>query len=263
MSFMGLTARDFVQALKNYRLNLRTRFLGSRIGFAWAILNPLLLMLVYVVVFGFVMKVRVSEDSGPMEYLIWFISGFAPWLAINDGITSTANAVISSVHLIKSFPIKAEVLPLSYTMMGLPQLLVGIALVVILSLVSGAGISLHILWLLVVIPVMFLFLAGLGFFLSALTVFFRDINQFIGTVLMFLLFFTPVFYTLDQLPVIVQKVTFFNPIFQIVDPFRQVLVNHQNINLVGFAYLFVLSAILWVLGLRFFRKRKGLFESVL
>lgn len=261
MSFMGLTPADFVQAMKLYRMNLRNRFLGSKIGFAWAVLNPLLLMMVYVFVFGFIMNA--SGDMTPLEYLVWFISGFAPWLAISDGINSTAVSIVSSASIIKAFPIKSELFPIAHTMMGLPQLLVGLVLVVVLSFANGRGISPHILWLLLVVPLLFAFVAGLGFFLSALTVFLRDITQVINTVLIFLMFMTPVFYQLESLPAIIQRVTFFNPIFQMIDPFRQVLVNHQMIRLPGFFYLLLLTLFLWFFGLRFFRRRKGLFESAL
>jgi lipopolysaccharide transport system permease protein len=259
----GLTRRDFRQAYRAFRMNLRNRYLGSHIGFAWAVLNPLILMLVYVFVFGFVMKVRVSANSGSMDYLIWFISGFAPWLAISEGIASTANAVTGSINLVKSFPIKTEILPISFAVMGLPQLLVGIILVMVLSLASGAGLSAHIFWFILIIPLMFAFLIGLGFFLATITVFIRDLNQMIGTILMFLLFFSPIFYTPEQLPSIIQKITFFNPIFQIVDPFRRILLSQQHPDGSGILYLILVTAVLWFFGLRYFRTRKGLFESVL
>lgn len=244
-------------------MNLRNRYLGSRMGLLWAILNPLSMLAVYIFVFGVMMRVTVPGSSNPLDYVRWFICGFSPWLAISEGITFSCSAILSNMSLVKSFAMKSELLPISASLQGLPQLVVGLAVVILLSLITGAGLSIHILWLVVVIPLLFLFLSGLSFFLSAITVFVRDLLQFIGTLLMLLMFMTPVFTPIESMPKILQTISIFNPIYHMVSPFRQILFYQTAPSIGGLLYLFALSCLLWLVGLRFFRRLKGYFESAL
>ncbi len=263
MSFLGFTLRDIKQTYKIYRMNLRNRYLGSRMGLFWAILNPLLMLGVYIFVFGVMMRVTVAGSTSPLDYVRWFICGFSPWMALSEGITLSCSSILSNIQLVKSFAMKSELLPISSACLGLPQLVVGLTVVILLSFITGAGISLHILWLLAVIPLMFMFLSGLAFFLSACTVFVRDILQFIGTILMALMFMSPVFTPIESMPWILQVVSPFNPIYQIVDPFRQILFYQRAPSLLGLLYLLGLTLVLWGVGLWFFRRLKGFFESAL
>lgn len=259
----GFTVDDCKKTVQLLKLSLRKRYMGSNLGIVWAIINPLLLMLIYVFVFGFIFPARVPGAETSLEYVVWFICGFGSWLPINEGINATANSIISNSQMIKTFPIKLELFPISNAMLGLPQLIVALVVIIILSFIVGSGISLSILWLLIIIPLMFAFLAGIGFFLSAICVFARDFLQLIPTILMFILFFTPVFYSLEQMPIIIQKVNFFNPIYQICISFRVIFIDQQHPNLWGLLYVLALTILLWFFGLKFFRRLKGYFESAL
>lgn len=262
MKIFGLNYKDWSQAYRLFRTALRNRFLGSRMGLLWAVLNPLMMLFLYIFVFGFLMKSS-SESRDSLEYVRWFICGFTPWMAFSDGIVYSTISVTNNIQLVKTFPMKTELLPISHAAMGAPQLLVGIVVVLILSAITGAWYSIHILWLLFLIPLILSFLAGLGFFLSSLNVFVRDISQIIGTLLMFVMFFTPIFYDATTLPKWAYTITFFNPVYQIVNNFRLVLIDHTNPNFWGLGYLLLLTLVLWSTGLPLFRRLKGYFESAL
>ncbi len=263
MSVFGFNGGDMARVFRLLMMNLKRRYLGSKLGLVWAILNPLLMMSVYLFVFGFVLQSKAPGSERSLDYVVWFLCGFAPWMAVNEGVNTSALSVVTGVQLVKNFAIKSEVLPVSAAMMGLPQMIIGTLLSIALCLISGAGITWHIVFLIVIIPLIFAFLSGLAFFLSSATVFLRDFAQVIPTIMMLLMFFTPIFYTMDQMPYIVQRITFFNPVYQMCQPFRAVIYLHQLPDFLGLAYLAALALLLWWLGLKFFRKLKGYFESAL
>ena len=247
---------------KLFRMNLRNRYLGSKMGMFWAALQPLTMMLTYIFVFGFIFQSKVAGSDNSLDYVIWFLCGFAPWMAINEGIMTTTSSVISGVSLIKNFSIPAEFLPLASAMLGIPQMLVGLLVIFILSFFSGLGISWHLIWLIPVIFIMFLFIMGLGFFLSATAVFKRDMIQIIPTIMQLIFYFTPIFYGTEQLGRLGQ-ISVINPIFQICNSFRNILFYHTVPDIPGLIYVTVLAVIMWIVGYRYFCKLKGYFESAL
>ncbi len=263
MSILGFTVSDVAKTYKLFRLNLRTRYFGSYFGALWMVLNPLLMVLVYVFVFSVFLGVTIEGSDNPLDYARWFICGFSPWIAINEGIISSCSAITGNVQLVKSFPIKKELLPMAQAALGLPGLLVGVVVFFILTVMTGAGFTLSMLWLLPALLLTFLFLMGLSFFLSALTVFYRDINQVVGTILMALMFLSAVFSPASSMPQPFQVALRFNPIYQIIEIYRRTLFYGIGPDWFGIAYLVGLSAVLWLLGLRVFRRLSGLFESAL
>lgn len=133
----------------------------------------------------------------------------------------------------------------------------------ILLFIDGNHPTWHIVLLLPLIIIQFAFLGGIGLFLAATTVFVRDIMQALSTIIMFLMFFTPIFYTREMMPRIIQKLTFFNPLYQLTQPYRDIILYHRVPDLKGVCYIVVLAVILNVLGLKYFRRLKGYFEMKL
>lgn len=263
MNIAGLTAKDIATAWNLFKITLRDRYSGSSIGFVWSLLNPLLLMGVYIFVFGFVVPARLPGAENSMAYILWLISGYAPWMGISDGIVNGTNSVTSNASLIKNIVLKSELLPIAHTLIGIIPMLIGLFLLIILLLVSGTGLSAWLLLLTVIIPLQLFFLMGINFFLSTVTVFVRDISFIISFVLTLLVFFTPIFYSIDAMPAVIQKITLFNPFYHIADMFRNIIVFQKPPQLFGVIYLFLLTLCLWFFGLRFFRKLKGYFCSFL
>ena len=263
MSILGQIHSDIFKTIKLFRLFLRSRYFGSRFGVVWAILSPLLMLLLYIFVFTFIMRVTVVGSDNPLDYVRWFICGFSPWMMINESVVSSCVAIVNNVQIAKNFPIKKELLPIASAFLGLPQLTVGLVVFFVLTLITGAGLSWNFLWILMLLPLSLAFLSGLSFFLSALTVFFRDIQQVIGTVLVALMFLSSVFNPMESLPIWMQAIMKVNPFYWLLEFYRQVLFYKSHPNGYGVLYITVLSLLLWFFGLHFFRKKSGYFESAL
>lgn len=260
MRLLGFHREDARLTYNIFKMNIRDRYLGSTLGLTWAVVNPLLLLGMYVFVFGFVIPAKIPGADTTLAYSIWLISGYVPYLAISDSLSCTASSVIAGSGLVKNIVFKSETLPLAATMAAAVPFAVGSTFLFILLIIDGNYPSVHAIALIPVILIQFLFLASVGLFLSATTVFIRDIVQILPTFLLLIIFFTPVFYTLEMMPDIIQDLTFFNPFYHIMQPYREILVYHRFPDWGGVAYLGGLSVTMFVAGLYYFRRLKGYFE---
>lgn len=260
---LGFNVEDVRLNLNLFRMRIRDRYMGSALGAVWAILHPLLLLGTYTFVFGFVLKSKIPGADTTLAYTIWMISGFVPYLAFSEALNESANSVVGSASLVKNIVFKSETIPVAAVLTAAVPFAVGMLFLVVLLLVDGRGLTWHAVALVPVVCVQFAFLAGAALFLSATTVFIRDIAHILPTLTMLLLFFTPIFYPIEAMPAAIQKLTFWNPLYQMVRPYSDILLSHRLPDWRGLAYLVGLAMLLMVFGLRYFRSLKGYFEMKL
>lgn len=263
MSFFNFNVSDLRLIINIFKMNVRDRYMGSSLGGFWAIFNPLFMLAVYTFVFGFIFKVRLPGAETTLAYVIWLISGYGPWIAMTEAIMSSTNSVVGSAGIVKNMAFKTEILPVSAALTGAITLIVSLLFLFILMAVAGELPSWQIIFLPLVIAVQFFLVIGIGFWVSAINVFFRDLSQMLTSILMFSMFMTPVFYPITSLPSVMQKVTFANPFYQISDAYRAILIDARLPDFLGLLYVFLLSLAIFYFGLRNFRRLKGFFDSAL
>ncbi|WP_353439159.1 ABC transporter permease [Polynucleobacter sp. UK-FUSCHL-C3] len=262
MEILGLDRHDLRFTLNVWRMNLADRYLGSALGGAWAILNPLLMFALFTFVFGFVFKARLPGAESTLEYSIWLICGYGTWMANTEALTSASNSIIGNAGLVKNMSFKTEVLPIAATLLGLIPLAVSIVFILILQAFNGDSLSFTLLWLPVIIAVQFIFLIAMGIFLAALTTFVRDFGVVLPNLLMIILFATPIFYPLEAVPSALAKFMMFNPAYIIALAYRSVLVEHQMPPILPLLILSIVSLGLLTVTLGIFRRVKGFFPAV-
>jgi lipopolysaccharide transport system permease protein len=246
-----------------FKMKLRDRYLGSALGFFWSVLNPIFLLGMYTFVFGFVFKAKLPDSESTFAFAIWLISGFVPYLSISDSLNTTAGSIVGGSSLVKNIVFKSETLVLASVLISMIPFAVGMFFLIILLVIDGNYPTWHVVSLAPVLVFHLTLLAGLGFFLGATTVFIRDIVQALPTATLLILFFSPIFYTVEMLPWPIKQLTFFNPFYQICQPYREVLLYHRFPSLPGLLYMMALSSIFFILGLKYFRHFKGYFEMKL
>jgi lipopolysaccharide transport system permease protein len=262
MSIMGFDRADLRFMLNLWRMNLTDRYLGSALGGAWAILNPLLMFALFTFVFGFVFKARLPGADSTMAYSIWLICGYGPWLANTEALTAASHSIISNSGLVKNMAFKTEVLPIASTMLGLIPLAVSIVFLLGLQLLAGNGLQWSLVWLPFVVLVQFIFLSAFGVMIAAITTFVRDFGIVLPNLLMIVLFATPIFYPVEAVPSIVRSLMALNPIYIIASAYRAVLLGGQDIPLLPLLALAFISCGLLVFALGVFRRVKGYFPAV-
>lgn len=261
MMLAGFDRRDYGMLLNLSRMALSDRFLGSALGLVWAVLSPLLLMGIFVFVFSFVFPGRLPGQQGALPFVIWLISGYAPWLGISEGLSSATSSVTGNSGIVKNIAFKSELLPVVGATLGLVPLAVGLILVMVLKSFSGSGLN----WTVVVIPfviaLQLLFVSGIGLFLSALNVFVRDTALALPSVLTILLFASPIFYPLTAYPAEIRAILVFNPFYVLTECYRAPLLSGSFPPFWMLAYLTLVSAALVAGGLWWFRRLKSFFDT--
>src|SRR5688572_738396 len=197
---LGFAIEDLRLTFNLFAMNIRDRYLGSSLGSAWAVANPLFMLALYTFIFGYVLKVRLPGAETTFAYSLWLVTGYAAWLGSVDAITASTNSVVSASGIVKNLAIKTELLPVAATGVGLITLSVCLFFVVVLTFVDGRGIGWPVALLPVIIAIHFGLLAALGLWLGAATVFIRDLSVALPNVLTIVMFATPIFYPIESLP---------------------------------------------------------------
>ncbi|MCI8567760.1 MAG: ABC transporter permease, partial [Bacilli bacterium] len=179
-----------IKNLYNYREFLKTsvlkefrgKYKKSFLGVLWSFINPLLQLFIYSVVFSFIMKNDIDN------YAIFLVVALIPWTFFNTTIIQSTSTIVTNGGILKKIYFPREILPISVVTSNLFNFLISCLIIVVALIVSGVGISVHILLFPVVLLIKYVLLIGCAYVLSSITVFIRDLEYFIN-VLMMLLFY--------------------------------------------------------------------------
>lgn len=241
---------------------------GSTLGFVWAVLNPLLMAALYVVVFGLVFKGRfhVLTDETGTDYALGVFLSLVLFHLVSETLGAAPHFIVGQPNLVKKVVFPLEVLPLAQLGAFWFHALISLALFILATFTIGRGISLAgLLWLpLILLPHLLLTL-GLGCFLAALGVFFRDIVQVTPLAAQILLWTSAIFFSptvFEQQPW-AWSILKWNPILQTLDLARHALLWDQPLNLSRLGYTWFAGAAVFFAGLIFFRSTKRVFAEAL
>jgi lipopolysaccharide transport system permease protein len=260
---LGFAIEDVRLTLNLFAMNIRDRYLGSSLGSAWAIANPLFMLALYTFLFGYVIKVRLPGAETTLAYALWLISGYGPWIGTVESLSASTASVTGASGIVKNLAIKTELLPIAATFVGVVSVGVCLIFLNLLLIADGRLPGLQTLWLPVVVAVHFLFLAALGLWLGAINVFARDLGLALPNLLTIAMFSTPIFYPIESLPGAFQFITKANPFYILVESYRAVILTQSMPPLGGLTYVVGLAIVVFVSGLFMFRRVKGNFVSTL
>jgi len=242
---------------------IRQDYLENLTGFAWLILQPLILLAVYAFVFSTIFKARIPEaaDIGFVPYLA---VAFWPWTAFSEAILKANSSITANGALIGKVAFATEQIPLATVTATFIMHLIGyIAVLIVLQLM---GTSIHWLFLALVIPIillMWLFACAIALFSSAIQVFVRDLAQILPPLMTFWFFTTPILYSASYLPESIQGVARLNPMAWFVGRLRELLLfGEVNFGLTALLIVLFIAVFSWA-SLRFFRRFSGHFEDFL
>lgn len=263
MNDPNYTSKDLSLVKNLFVMNLKDRHLGSMLGITWAIMQPLMTLMVYTFVFGFLMKSRAPGAETTLDYVIWMICGLGPWIAISEAIVSGSNSIWTNSNLIKSVPMKKELVVISSVAVSIVPLLVTMVFVFVLMIYQGTYPSWHAVYLLPCIFLQYIFVICVTIYLSPLVLFIRDLTHVIPNLLMLAMFLTPIFYSIERVPGIYKQITACNPIYIITDGYRAALIRSESPSFFPLFGIFVLASVALCMGIKIFRKLQGHFDSAL
>lgn len=240
------------------------RFQGAHLSYFWVILEPLLMLSVYVVVFKFIFHRHwYSEDETALEFAAIIFSGLLVFNFFRQSVSSSPRLIINNVNYVKKVVFPLEVLPLVNVLASLFNLCISLLILSIIYLSVFGYLHLEILYTPLILFPLFLFVLGLTLFLASLGVYFRDVSQLIGLVVMSTLFLSAIFYPIELIPEKYQVLFYLNPVAFTINQFRKLwLMGHppEWLWLMGY-YIFSLL-VAW-LGFYWFQKTRKGFADVI
>ncbi len=244
--------------------DLKASYVGSFFGFAWAVLSPLLQVVIYGVVFGVFFKSRPDPVYGTDSYLLFLLCGLVAWQFFAQTVTLSANSVLSNKALVKKavgFP--SEILPVVTVISNIISHLISLGLLFTVILFSSAHLTPFVFLVFVYLFFIVLFAVGVGWVVSSVNVFLRDIQQIVGLVVMGWFFLTPVFYSPGIVPKRFAIFMKLNPLYHFVEGYRLALLSGRMLPWGDFTYFAAISILSFGAGGVFFRKLKPWFAEVL
>ena len=241
----------------NVKKEIRGRYKNSFLGVLWSFLNPLLQLLVYSVIFGALLA------GGDKTYPIYICVALIPWTYFTTAITQAAFTVIGNADIIKKVYFPREILPVSVVTSGAVNFIISTIIILAFVIFSGVGLSWYILLYPFILLIQYVLLLGIGFIVSSVTVYFRDLEHIIGVVLMAAFYATPIVYKLEQLPHTLQIIVNLNPMTHLINAYRDIFYYHQMPNMEILVTLLGISLVLTVVGYFIFKKlQKGFAEQL-
>lgn len=237
---------------------LRARYRASVLGFFWTFLNPTLNMLVYVLVFGYLMRAQVQN------YPYYLFVGLLPWICFASSVVGGVSAVTDRRDLLTKVRFPAQVLPATVVLTNLANYLLSLPLLLGLGLIYGIYPTWHAVFFLPVVALQTFFTLSVAYLFSSLNVAFRDLQHVVGNLVQMAFFLTPVLWPIEQLsPDLRDKVLYGNPMAAVIHSYRSIFYLHRAPDFEPLAVVAGVSLLLfWVASNVFERRREEFAELI-
>ncbi|KLI98608.1 ABC transporter permease [Luteimonas sp. FCS-9] len=245
--------------------DIQSRYKGSYIGLVWALINPLLMLLIYTFVFSVIFRARWAADAGESRTQFAFVMfvGVIVHGMFAEVVNRAPGIVLENTNYVTKVVFPLQILPVISLGNAIFQGLAGTVVLLLGMILSGGGLHWHALMLPLVFAPLLIMMVGIGWMLAALGVFIRDLKQTTMFVTTALLFLSPVFYPQSAWPQQYQWLFLFNPLTFIMEQSRQVLIWGAWPDLLGLLlYSLAALGIAWLGYFSFQRLRTG-FADVL
>jgi lipopolysaccharide transport system permease protein len=245
---------------------IEARYRGSYLGILWAVLNPVLMLGIYYVVFGVIFKGHFRDPRVETEadYAMAMFLGLTLYMLLADTLGSSPLVIVGNTNLVKKVVFPVEILPLAQCGGLWFNLAIGLVLALGGSLVFGSGLSpVGLLWLPAILFPLLMLSAGLAWLFAALGVFFRDLAQAMPFIAQVILYASAVFFPLSRIPASLWVVLKWNPFLQTVVLAREVVLWGMPLNLRHLGYTYFAGLVVLLFGRWVFFKLRPAFADVI
>lgn len=238
--------------------DLKVRYKQTLLGASWAILQPFLTMIVFSIFFGNLAKV----PSDGVPYPIFSYTALIPWTLFSKALQDASRSLVANSHMITKIYFPRMILPLSSVMAGVVDFL--IAFIVLLGMMVFYNIFPTVnVWVLPIFLLLALVTAvGVGLWLSALNVLFRDINYVLPFLTQFWMYLTPIAYPSSMVPSKWQAIYALNPMTGVVEGFRWALLGTGQPPGIMTLISSIVAVVLLISGMFYFRRMERLFADM-
>jgi ABC-type polysaccharide/polyol phosphate export permease len=243
--------------------DISSKYVGSLLGLYWSVINPIITLVVYIIVFGVFLKVRLPGDPNIWDFALYFAAGFLPWIVFNDSVMRSCRSIIDNKHYIKKVPFPSEIFPIYVTLSEIVNLFIGLVIYFGLFVLLKGIPTVFILLLPVAILLQLMFTLSFAFLLSSGAVYFRDIPQILGALFMIWFWATPIAYTVNLIPADFRWIVQLNPAYYMLEIYRDALFYGKFPEISILVPFLIFSVVLFFTSVIVFQKTKRGFSELL
>jgi lipopolysaccharide transport system permease protein len=238
--------------------DIRAKYRGTVLGMGWCVLYPIVFLCLYAIVYLLIFRIRITGYS-PFEYVLMIFAGLIPFLGFSESLSTGVGSVMANRGLIRNTMFPIELIPVKSVLSSSATMIVGLVVLLLTLWAKGS-----ILMSQAMIPVIFLlqllFTIGFIWLLAAINVFFQDLGQMVGVLVLFLMLVSPIAYTQDMIPPSIMPLMYINPIFYMIMLYRGAIVLGQ-VPLDLFAAFLTISVVTFAVGYHVFSRLKPMFAD--
>ncbi len=238
--------------------DIKVRYKQTVLGVVWALIQPVMLMVVFSIFFGRLAKI--PSDGYP--YPIFVYAALLPWVFFANAISSSASSVVGSANLISKVYFPRLIIPLASIGAGLIDFAIATLVLLLLMIFYGVGWSVNLLAAPVLVVAVLFTALGIGTFLSALNVAYRDFRYVIPFLIQFWMFATPVIYPASLVPERWQWLLYLNPMAGLIGGFRSAFLD-RPFDFEALGISFTVTVIVFLVGVAYFEKVERRFADII
>jgi ABC-2 type transporter len=237
--------------------DIKKKYRRSILGYLWSMLNPLLTMLITAMVFSNLFRFQIDN------FALYLLTGQLIFTFYSEATSFAMGSILENGSLIKKVYVPKYLFPISRVSSSAVNLLFSLPAMLAIMLYTDHEITITLVACIVPLILLYFFCIGIGLFISALAVYFRDIFHLYGVLITVLNYATPIFYPVNIIPEEYKFVVEYNPLYYFLSAFREVAYNNTlpSIELLSICTLFSVGAL--VVGAYYFNKKQNTFVMYL
>lgn len=263
----GKTEKRYFKDIWRYRelfyflawRDVLVRYKQTVIGILWAILRPLLTMIVFTFIFGNI----AGLPSDGIPYPIMVYAAMLPWQFFASALQESSNSLITNANMISKIYFPRIIIPTSAVIVSFIDFLISFVILIGLMIVYGFAPNIKILLLPAFILLAFFAALGAGLWLASLNVKYRDFRYIVPFIVQFGLYISPVGFTSNVVPTNLRLIYSINPMVGVIDGFRWAILGNSKIYMPGLVLSILLVSVIFITGLWYFRKTEKTFADII
>jgi len=261
---LALLGRHRALTLEMTRREITDRYAGQMFGTLWAIGHPLFMIALYVFVFSVVFKVRIGGTlEMPLDYTAYILAGIIPWMSFQESMNKSCIAITTNAALVKQVIFPLEVLAVKGVLTSLLNQFIALFLLILYVLFTHGSLP----WTYLLLPPLLILqtaaMIGVGFALSAVGVFVKDIKDFMQLFGLAGMYLIPVVYLPSWVPALFKPILIVNPFSHLIWCYQDALYFGRIEHPWSWAIMIIGSMAAFVFGFRLFRRLKPFFGNML
>lgn len=255
------------QELKEYRellfflalREIKVRYKQTAMGASWSVLQPLFSMVVFTLIFG---KLAQMPSEG-IPYPIFSYSGLLLWTYFSGALSGSSNSLVGNAGLLSKVYMPRIFIPTSPCLAGLVDYGIATSVLALMMIYYKVVPNLEILLLPAIVLITFLLASGMGYWLSSIFVKYRDVKFILPFFIQMLMFLSPVIYPADIVGAKLRWLLYLNPMTGLIDAHRACLLGHSPVDFTGLSISIVLTVVIFVSGILYFRSTEKYFADLI